>query len=101
MIEFVYGTDEQYEALKNMLEDNRCHLYPNSIFPSCCSIESGRLGFEKEMGAGTYALFIDKGITCSREGAPVLFKDWLATGTVRFLDFNDLKEFLLSLRCLY
>lgn len=33
--------------------------------------------------------------------APALFKDWLAIGTVRFLDFTDMKEFLRSLKCLY
>ena len=89
MREFVYGTDYQYDLLKESLNDHLCHAYKSS----------GRLGFEKE--GDTYALFIDKGITCSKSNAPQLFKDWLAEGTIRFLDFTDMKVFLKSLTCLY
>lgn len=99
MIDFVYGTDQQYEWLKIMLNDQLCHVFRNCSFPACCSRNSGRIGFEKE--GDTYALFIDKGIICSNSGVPQLFKDWLSTGTLRFLDYTDMKEFLRSLRCLY
>lgn len=99
MQEFVYGSDQQYEELKAQLEDHLCHVYRNCTFPTCCSKASGRLGFEKE--GDTYALFIDKGITCRRLNVPALFKDWIAVGTLRFLDFTDMKEFLRSLKCLY
>ncbi|MCI5509603.1 MAG: hypothetical protein MR436_04000 [Eubacterium sp.] len=99
MREFVNGTDLQYTMLKEMLSDHQCHVYPNCTFPDCCSKSNGRIGFEKE--ENTYALFIDKGITCSGRNAPALFLEWLSTGTLRFLDFTDMKEFLKSLRCLY
>lgn len=99
MIDFVYGTDRQYEGLKEMLEDHLCHVYKNCVFPQCCSCTGGRIGFEKE--DNTYALHIDKGNTCSKDDAPQLFKDWLAAGTIRFLDYTDMKEFLRSLHCLY
>lgn len=99
MIDFVYGTEQQYESLKVMLEDQLCHVFRNCSFPSCCSTTGGRMGFEKE--GDTYALYIDKGITCSNLNAPELFRDWLTAGTLRFLDFTDMKEFLRSLRCLY
>lgn len=99
MVEFIYGSDQQYSDLKEMLNDHMCHVYKNCEFPNCCSRTIGRLGFEKE--GDTYALFIDKGITCSKPNAPDLFRLWLSEGTLRFLDFNDLKEFLKSLRCLY
>ncbi len=99
MIDFVYGTDQQYEGLKIMLNDQLCHVFNNCSFPSCCSRTSGRIGFEKE--GDTYALFIDKGIVCSKIDAPQLFVDWLAAGTLRFLDYTDMKEFLRSLHCLY
>lgn len=99
MREFVYGTDHQYDLLKESLNDHLCHVYKNCSFPQCCSKSSGRLGFEKE--GDTYALFIDKGITCSKTNAPQLFKDWLAEGTLRFLDFTDMKVFLKGLKCLY
>ncbi len=99
MIDFVYGTDQQYDGLKEMLNDRLCHVFNNCHFPDCCSKNAGRMGFEKE--GDTYALYIDKGIICSKSDAPSLFKDWLADGTLRFLDFSDMKEFLRSLQCLY
>lgn len=99
MKEFVYGTDHQYALLKNSLEDHMCHVYSQCFLPGCCDRTVARIGFEKE--GDTYALFIDKGISCSSNRAPNLFNDWLSTGTVRFLDFTDMKEFLRSLNCLY
>lgn len=99
MKEFVNGTDQQFTMLKNALNDHMCHVYNNCSFPSCCSKANGRIGFEKE--GETYALHIDKGITCSRANVPALFLEWLSVGTLRFLDFTDMKEFLRSLRCLY
>jgi hypothetical protein len=99
MKEFVYGTDNQYELLKRSLEDHMCHVYSRCSLPNSCNKDIARIGFEKE--ENTYALFIDKGITCSSNCSPDLFKDWLAVGTIRFLDFTDMKEFLRSLKCLY
>lgn len=99
MIDFVYGTDQQYAELRATLDDHLCHVFRNCSFPACCSRTNGRMGFEKE--GDTYALYIDKGITCSAQNAPKLFKDWLAAGTLRFLDYTDMKEFLKSLHCLY
>lgn len=99
MIDFVYGTDQQYESLREMLNDQLCHVYNNCSFPACCSRNSGRMGFEKE--GETYALYIDKGIECSNVRAPELFREWLSVGTLRFLDFNDMKVFLRSLHSLY
>ena len=99
MKEFVYGTDAQYTQLKNALHDGQCHVFPNCAYPPCCSRAWGRLGFQME--GETYALFIDRGLTCSLRGASFLFRQWLETGTLRFLDYNDLKTFLRSLRCLY
>ena len=99
MREFVYGTDQQYEMRKASLNDHMCHVYGHCIFPGCFNKNAGRIGFEKE--GDTYALFIDKGIACSRRNAPQLLRDWLAAGTLRFLDFTDMKVFLRSLKCLY
>jgi hypothetical protein len=99
MREFVNGSDQQYEVLKESLNDHLCHVYGNCSYPQCCSKSNGRIGFEKE--GDTYALFIDKGITCSCNNAPSLFLEWLSSGTLRFLDFTDMKVFLRSLSCLY
>jgi hypothetical protein len=99
MREFVYGTDQQYEMLKESLKDHLCHVYGHCAFPASFSKNAGRIGFEKE--GDTYALFIDKGMTCSANTAPQLLRDWLAVGTLRFLDFTDMKVFLRSLKQLY
>lgn len=99
MKEFVTGTDRQYKILRDSLEDHLCHVYGNSTYPPGCSRGSGRLGFEKE--GETYALFIDRGMTCSNPAAPELFREWLSSGTLRFLDFTDMTQFLRSLKCLY
>lgn len=98
MREFTVGTERQYELLKASLNDHQCHVYRCTL-PGCCSPNTARIGFEKE--GDTYALFIDKGITCSSGRAPALFRDWLSAGTLRFLDFTDMKEFLRSLTVLY
>lgn len=99
MKEFVYGTDYQYDLLKDMLEDHLCHVYKDCEYPSCLSRPSGRIGFEKERD--TYAVFIDQGMTCTGSNIPRLFSEWVRTGTLRFLDFNDLKEFMRGLKSLY
>lgn len=99
MKEFVYGTDLQYTMLKDSLSDHLCHVYPNCALPDCCNKSSSRIGFEME--ENTFAVYIDKGITCSSGNVPALFLEWLSTGTLRFLDFTDMKEFLKSLTCLY
>ncbi len=99
MKEFVYGTDKQYEMLEQSLEDKMCHVYDDCDMPDGCSTAKARIGFEKE--ENMYALHIDKGIRCGKAGLPESFSDWLNSGTVRFLVFDDLKEFLTSLKCLY
>lgn len=99
MREFVYGSDQQYDMLRESLNDHLCHVYRNCSLPAGCSVGMCRIGFEKE--GDTYALFIDKGINCSSAKATGLFNEWLLSGTLRFLDFTDMKEFLRSLKCLY
>lgn len=99
MKEFVCGTDQQYSILRESLNDHLCHVYKNCQFPRSFSKSSGRIGFEKE--GETYALYIDKGISCSHPRAASLLHNWLSAGTLRFLDFTDMKEFLRSLRYLY
>ena len=99
MKDFVYGTDRDYNQLKETLEDHLCHVYKNCELPPGCNRNTSRIGFEKE--GDTYALFIDKGITYSKANAPRLFQNWLSEGTLRFLDYTDMKEFLRSLYSLY
>ena len=99
MREFVEGTDAQYKMLKDSLIDNRCHVY-RCVLPSSFNMSNCRLGFEKEEATNGYVLYIDKGLTCRCSGFP-LFHDWLAEGILRFMDFNDVKDFLKRLTFLY
>ena len=94
MIEFTMGTDEQYQMLRDDLEDGLCHVYESCRLPGCCSQPHARMGFEKQ--GITYGLFIDKGIRCSDPSAPPLFRELLAKGTLRFVVFNDMKTELKS-----
>ncbi|MGN0437785.1 MAG: hypothetical protein ACI4F4_04620 [Lachnospiraceae bacterium] len=97
MREFVFGTDSQYDMLKNLLEDHLCHVYRCTL-PSGCSVQNGRIGFEKDQNF--YYLYIDKGITYNRSSEHG-FIEWLSQGTLIFNDFNDVKVLLKSFRTLY
>lgn len=97
MREFAYGSDAQYTALKKSLRDGQCHVY-NCTFPPSFSAGSGRIGFEKD--SISYILYIDKGLRHTGRGHKLL-KDWLAAGSLRFLDFSDMRDFLRGLSALY
>lgn len=102
MREFIEGNDDQFKDLKNKLQDGLLHVYKNCELPACCSKRSCRIGFEMDNNA--YVLLIDLGIICSksRGGIPLVqFKQFLSDGQLIFIDFNDLKVFLKSLRFLY
>lgn len=101
MQQFVYGTDQQYETLKNELNDGRemYSYFNNCIFPSCCKISYGKIAFKKK--DNMYYLYTGKGNSCKGQNIPELFKDWLRLGILKFLDFADIKEFFKSLKCLY
>lgn len=98
MKEFVCGTDKQFAVLKEMLQDHRCHVFRCKL-PDCCSKSHCRIGFEKE--GDTFVILIDKGITCKGKVKNNSFKEWLSIGTLRFLDFTDLKVFFKNLNSLY
>lgn len=101
MREFVYGTDRQYEMLKNALEDGLCHVFSRCALPASFSRTVCRIGFEHSRTTNGYILYIDRGITCSDARADVTLKEWLSSGSLTYLDFNDLKEFLKGLTYLY
>ena len=100
MKEFVYGTEYNYDLLENLLEDGDCHIYPETYLPEGCFHQKVRIGFENE-STGTYLLSIDRGIHCTNPKASKLFKTWLANGELRFLEFDDIKEFFSNLKMLY
>lgn len=98
MREFAFGTDDQFENLKQMLEDNKCHVFCECILPDCCDIEKARVGFEKNRN-GNYIVYIDKGIHAETESNS--FKNFLGAGKIVFLLFDDMVEFLHSLQPLF
>ena len=98
MREFVEGTQEQFDNLKKSLEGGMLQVYHNCQLPACCSRRACRIGFEKE--DGMYVVLIDNGITCSRRAfsrSMKQFQQWLEEGEIRFLDFNDVRDFFRSL----
>lgn len=102
MDRFVYGRNNQFAELKRALQDSRCHVY-YCILPRGFNKQNCRIGFEKCLSDNrSYKILIDYGIkyTAYRNVSPLL-KIWLERGELVFLDFNDLKEFLISLKVLY
>lgn len=100
MREFAEGTDKKFEILKNSLVDNRCHIY-RCVLPPSFNMANCRIGFEKEESSNGYIIYIDKGLTCNKAGAFPLFNEWLREGTLRFMDYNDMKSFIKKLDFLY
>lgn len=102
MDRFVYGRNNQFAELKRALQDNRCHVFSCSL-PRGFNKQNCRIGFEKCLSDhSSYKILIDYGIKYigCRRVSPLL-KIWLESGELVFLDFNDLKEFLTSLKVLY
>ena len=102
MREFVHGTQKQFDNLKKSLEGGMLQVYHNCKLPSCCSQRTCRIGFEKENGM--YVVLIDNGITCSScafRRPMKQFRQWIEEGEIRFLDFNDVRDFFRSLKGLF
>lgn len=100
MDRFAFGNNNQFEELKRTLQDDRCHIYKECSLPSGFNRPLCRIGFEKyQFDKTSYKLLIDYGITYSggRRVSPLL-KILLESGELVFLDFNDLKVFMQSLR---
>ena len=106
MKEFVLGTDAQYEMLKQSLNDDRCHTVRENMggndLEVVCSDTFRRL----------YKFLILYGKDGSPDDSRVarhgrdpaasrLLKSWLKAGTLKFLDYTDMKVFLRSLTYLY
>lgn len=102
MDRFAYGKDFQFAELKKSLQDGRCHVYSCTL-PTGFNKRNCRVGFEKCLSDhSSFKILIDYGIRYSRlRRVSPLLRIWLECGELVFLDFNDMKEFLNSLKSLY
>lgn len=98
MDRFVFGTDEQFEALEQELENGMLKIYNQVELPNSFNKHICRIGFEKHSVG--YKILIDYGYTCS-VNVPAYFKIFLEEGELIFMDYYDVKMFFKSLNCLY
>lgn len=98
MREFAFGTDEQFEELDQLLQDNQCHVYNGCRLPDCCTPKTARIGFEKNCN-GHYILYIDKGIYAETDHSD--FKNFIEKGEIRFICLDDMICFLRGLQPLF
>ena len=95
MREFAFGTDQQFEELDQLLQDNQCHVYNSCCLPECCTPRTARIGFEQNC-SGHYILYIDKGICAETDHSD--FKNFIENGEIRFICIDD-KNGVSSVAC--
>ena len=98
MREFAFGTDQQFEELDQLLQDNQCHVYNSCCLPECCIPRTARIGFEQNC-SGHYILYIDKGICAETDHSD--FKNFIENGEIRFICMDDMICFLRGLQPLF
>ena len=97
MREFVFGSDQQYRWLENLINDGRCHVFNNCTLPDSCTPSHCRLGFEK--ADAVYVAYIDRGI--STTSGKQSFAHFLQNGEAKFTCMEDMMEFFRSLKSLF
>ena len=97
MKEFVFGTNQQYAWLDNLISDGRCHVFNHCVLPDSCSPDRCRLGFEKS--DSVYIAYINRGITTTSENQS--FAYFLQNGESKFTCMDDMIEFFRSLQPLF
>ena len=98
MREFAFGTDQQFEELDQLLQDNQCHVYNGCCLPKCCTPRTARIGFEQNC-SGHYILYVDKGICAETDHSD--FKNFIENGEIRFICIDDMICFLRGLQPLF
>ena len=97
MKEFVFGTQDFFMDLDQMLSDGQCHVYYDCVLPLNCSPRTTRMGFEKE--SNKYTLYVDTGITTD-VGCPE-FVQLVQRGDTRFFCLDDMVGFFHGLQPLF
>lgn len=98
MKEFVFGTQDFFMDLDQMLSDGQCHVYHDCVLPPSCSHRTTRMGFEKE--SNKYTLYVDMGITTEDVDCPE-FVQLMNKGDTRFYCLDDMIGFFHGLQPLF
>ena len=97
MKEFVFGTQDFFMDLDQMLSDGQCHVYHDCVLPPNCSHRTTRMGFEKE--SNKYTLYVDMGITTDVDCPE--FVQLMNKGDTRFYCLDDMIGFFHGLQPLF
>lgn len=97
MKEFVFGTQDFFMDLDQMLSDGQCHVYHDCVLPPNCSPRTTRMGFEKE--SNKYTLYVDMGITTDVDCPE--FVQLMNKGDTRFYCLDDMIGFFHGLQPLF
>lgn len=97
MKEFVFGTQDQFLHLDQMLSDGQCHVYYDCVLPPNCSPQTTRMGFEKE--SNKYTLYVDTGIVTNVDSPE--FVQLIQKGETRFVCLDDMVSFFRGLQPLF
>lgn len=97
MNEFVFGTQDFFMDLDQMLSDGLCHVYHDCVLPPNCSPQTTRMGFEKE--PDRYILYVDTGIVTDVDCPE--FVQLLRKGDTRFVCLEDMVSFFHGLQPLF
>lgn len=97
MKQFVFGTQDQFLSLDQMLSDGQCHVYYDCVLPRNCSPQTTRIGFEKE--PNRYTLYVDTGIVTDIDCPE--FVQLIQKGDTRFVCLDDMVSFFQGLQPLF
>ena len=97
MREFVFGTENQYNWLDNLISDGQCHVFNNCVLPESCTPNHSRIGFEKT--EAIYIVYIDRGVATTADDQN--FVRFLQNGETKFTCLEDMMEFFHSLQPLF
>lgn len=97
MDRFVNGTKVQFNALAEMLEDGKCHVFKDCKLPLGTKPTVTRIGFEKT--ATGYKTMVDYGIVSNADNNR--FKSFLEVAEAKFQSISEMQEFFNDFSSLF
>jgi len=98
MLRFINGDDTQWQWLREQMQGMLYTFEQIQLPQQICTPNITRVGFEYTPQNG-YVIYIDKGIVYT--GKNVEFKKLLEDGEKRFESFEDLTDYIKSLKPLF